>query len=196
MAMYWRGRLAAAAVATLCTWSVPAAEPAKAPQPKAQPEAEKKEFDTPAPPFALGLFPCTGCHTEPGNPQKRDLGFHDEVQPLRHGPNRWCLDCHDLKNRDMLHLTNGELVPFGESYRLCGQCHGDKYRDWRVGVHGKRIGYWNGKKTYFLCVNCHNPHAPRFTGVETVMVDGVPAQRPIPEPTRPEPRPLRPQEIR
>ncbi len=196
MTMHWRGMLAATTVASLCAWTAAAAAPPRAPQPKAPPPEEKKEFDTPAPPFALGLFPCTACHTEPGNPQRRELGFHDEVLPLRHGPNRWCLDCHDLKDRDMLHLTDGELVPFGESYRLCGQCHGDKYRDWKVGVHGKRIGYWNGKKTYFLCVNCHNPHAPRFTGVETVVVDGVPTQRPIPEPTRPEPRPLRPQEIR
>ncbi len=96
---------------------------------------------------------------------------------FNHGaPDRWCLDCHDNANRDLLHLTNGKKVPFTESYKLCGQCHGDKYRDWKVGVHGKRIGIWNGKKTYFLCVNCHNPHYPRFKAL------------------KPEPPPIPPQE--
>jgi len=140
-------------------------------------------FDTPSPPFELGLFPCTSCHNEPGNPQKRELGFHDEMQPVQHGTS-WCLDCHDSKNRDMLHLTNGDLIPFGDSYRLCGQCHGDKLRDWKVGVHGKRIGAWDGKKTYFLCVQCHNPHAPRFKGVETKEINDLVMQRPTAAPTR------------
>ena len=44
----------------------------------------------------------------------------------------------------MLHLASGERVPFDESYRLCGQCHGEKQRDWRAGVHGRRTGEWNG----------------------------------------------------
>jgi len=192
MGLLARGVLAAGLA--LSSWTA-GAEPAK---PAAAPKAAARagEFETPAPPFELGLFPCSGCHTQPGNPEKRDLGFHDEVQPLDHGPNRWCLDCHDLVNRDVLHLTNGDRLPYGESWRLCGQCHGDKLRDWKVGVHGKRIGAWDGRKTYFLCVNCHNPHSPRFKGVETVMVDGQALQRPIAAPTRPEPRPRRPQEIR
>ena len=53
-------------------------------------------------------------------------------------------------------------MPFEESYRLCGQCHGEKYRDWRAGVHGRRVGQWNGAKRYLLCVHCHSPHQPRF----------------------------------
>jgi len=76
--------------------------------------------------------------------------------------NRWCLDCHDLKNRDYLRLASGKLLDFKESYKLCGQCHGEKFRDWKVGVHGKRTGEWNGKKEYLLCVHCHNPHSPKF----------------------------------
>ncbi len=42
-------------------------------------------------------------------------------------------------------------MPFTESYRLCGQCHGTQYRDWRSGIHGKRTGYWDGPKRYLLC---------------------------------------------
>lgn len=184
--------LAALALA-LPAWGSPP-PPAKAPE--ARKPSRSAAFDTPAPPFELGLFPCMGCHAEPGNPQKRELGFHDEVQPLQHGEGRWCLDCHDLKNRDVLHLTSGEPVPYAESYRLCGQCHGDKLRDWKVGVHGKRIGNWDGKKTYFLCVHCHNPHSPRFKGVDVLTVDGQLLQKPTATPTRPEPRPRRPEEAR
>ena len=40
-------------------------------------------------------------------------------------------------------------------------------RDWRVGTHGKRVGNWEGgEKTYYLCVNCHNPHQPGIPGRE------------------------------
>ena len=43
---------------------------------------------------------------------------------------------------------------------LCGKCHGDKLRDWRDGIHGKRIGDFTstGKKRWFTCTECHNPH--------------------------------------
>lgn len=152
------------------------------PAPKEAPPPEAKErqlFQAQPPPFTEGIFPCSSCHTEPGDRTRRELGFHEDIV-LDHGPpeNRWCLDCHDHRNRDVLHLTNGDPVPFTESYRLCGQCHGDKYRDWRAGVHGKRVGHWDGDKTYYLCVNCHNPHKPAF------------------QPLKPEPRPRRPEEMR
>ena len=118
------------------------------------------------PPFSDGIFPCTSCHAgmEP-NPEKRELfAAHDSISSIfnHDKENRWCTDCHDLKNRDSLRLANGKLLDFKESYKLCGQCHGEKLRDWKVGVHGKRTGEWNGKKKYFLCVNCHNPHSPKF----------------------------------
>jgi len=129
------------------------------------------------PPFTEGIFPCSQCHDRAGDPNPRTLAFHDDIQAsLHHGPpSRWCLDCHDNGKRDFLHLINGRLIPFTASYELCGQCHGDKYRDWRVGVHGKRVGMWNGQKTYFLCVNCHSPHSPRFK-----------ALKPLPPPVPPQ----------
>jgi len=197
MGMRLAASLAALAVASAAAAAAPPpASPVPAKPAAAAKPSRSAAFETPAPPFELGLFPCSGCHAEPGNPQRRDLAFHDEVQPLAHGEGRWCLDCHDHKNRDVLHLTNGEPVPYAESYRLCGQCHGDKLRDWKMGVHGKRIGNWDGKKTYFLCVHCHNPHSPRFQGVDELTVNGQLLQRPSATPTRPEPRPRRPQESR
>ena len=138
-----------------------------------------QDLQVPPPPFTEGLFPCTACHdgkTQKVNPVRRDLqGMHSDIQ-LRHGPaSRWCLDCHDPLGRDRLHLANGEKIAFEVSYELCGQCHGEKLRDWRAGVHGKRTGRWDGPKQYLLCVNCHNPHSPRFQPL-----------KPMPPPVRPE----------
>jgi hypothetical protein len=114
------------------------------------------------PPFSEGVFPCSQCHEGEADPTRRTLGHHEQIQEkFEHARSRrWCLDCHDLANRDMLHLSGGELVPFTESYALCAQCHYGKYRDWRIGIHGKRVGRWDGEKTYLLCVHCHDPHSP------------------------------------
>lgn len=132
------------------------------------------------PPFSRNIFPCMDCHGEedlPPNPERRELvDKHANIKLVNHDEeHRWCLDCHDLKDRDQLHLAGGELVPFTESYRLCGQCHGPQYKDWKVGIHGKRTGYWNGAKRYLLCVNCHNPHNPHFAPL-----------KPLPPPVRPQ----------
>jgi hypothetical protein len=142
-------------------------------------EISKDQVQVPKPPFSEGIFPCSQCHDPKAmapNTKRRVLkDMHTEIS-LNHGPDtRWCLDCHDAYNRDSLHLANGKLVSFNTSYQLCGQCHGDKLRDWRVGIHGKRTGSWNGAKQYLLCVHCHNPHSPHFKSL-----------KPMPPPTRPE----------
>jgi hypothetical protein len=125
-----------------------------------------EEYAVEPPPFSEGIFPCKDCHANfPPNPVRRNLvEWHDEISAMfnHDSENRWCLDCHDLNNRDYLRLASGKLLDFKESYKLCGQCHGEKFRDWKVGVHGQRTGEWNGKKEYLLCVNCHNPHSPKF----------------------------------
>ncbi len=110
------------------------------------------------------LFPCSSCHAYmKTNPEKRQLKFHEDIPVLPHAPRvLWCLNCHDPDNRDKLRLINGERIDFKDLYRLCGQCHGSIFRDWSAGVHGKRVGYWSGKKRYFLCTYCHNPHSPLF----------------------------------
>jgi hypothetical protein len=118
------------------------------------------------PPFSDGIFPCNDCHAfRKPNPARRVLTeWHEDISGMfnHDSQNRWCLDCHDLVKRDSLRLASGKLLDFKESYKLCGQCHGDKLRDWKVGVHGRRTGYWNGEKQYYLCVSCHNPHSPKF----------------------------------
>ena len=135
-------------------------------------------FAVAPPPFSDGIYPCSSCHddTMPANPERRPLEtVHDDIVLHHDEEHRWCLDCHDAKDRDHLHLASGALVSFEESYQLCGQCHGTQYRDWRVGIHGKRTGYWEGPKRYLLCVHCHNPHSPRFNPLA-----------PMPPPVRPQ----------
>lgn len=142
---------------------------------------EPQGFHLPPPPLSAGVFPCTDCHDPeiPVNTRRRALTTaHAEIE-LRHDEeHRWCLDCHDAANRDQLHLASGELVPFEESHRLCGQCHGDKYRDWRVGVHGRRTGNWDGEKQYLLCVSCHDSHAPRFKPIAPMPAPQPPKRTP------------------
>ncbi|MFQ5748221.1 MAG: hypothetical protein ACE5H3_02055 [Planctomycetota bacterium] len=131
----------------------------------AQTGQEKELFPVPPPPFREGVFPCSDCHEkgDPGDTERRPLEMaHTEIVLHHDAENRWCLDCHDAGDRDQLHLASGAPVSFEESYRLCGQCHGDKYRDWKLGVHGRRTGMWNGRKEYLLCVNCHDAHSPHF----------------------------------
>lgn len=142
-----------------------AAKPAQAEKAEPPSDARPNEHvETPPPPFSEGVFPCTFCHDETlkPNPKRRFVEDHEDIKLKHDEQNRWCLDCHDMNNRDVLHLASGERLPFEESYRLCGQCHGEKYRDWRAGVHGRRTGQWNGQKGYLLCVNCHSPHEPHF----------------------------------
>ncbi len=126
--------------------------------------ADQQSFPVPPPPFSEGLFPCSDCHeSQETNNERRELTEEHTDIKLHHAESfRWCLDCHDAQDRDKLRLQSGEKIEYGESYRLCGQCHGPQYRDWRAGVHGKRTGYWNGRKEYLLCAHCHNPHDPKF----------------------------------
>jgi hypothetical protein len=122
------------------------------------------------PPMTEGIYPCSSCHASMElNRKKRALKEEHANIKLHHAETmRWCLDCHDARNRDKLRLYNGELINFNESYRLCGECHGPQYRDWRAGIHGKRTGYFigSGKRTYFLCAHCHDPHEPKFKSLK------------------------------
>jgi hypothetical protein len=150
--------------------------PPQSPTPPARAAEERPEV--PPPPFTDGIFPCSACHAGmPVNRTRRELTvMHTDIVLKHDAEHRWCLDCHDAANRDQLHLASGEPVAFERSYLLCGQCHGEKLRDWRAGVHGRRTGDWNGHKRYLLCANCHNPHEPRFRAIA-----------PKPAPKRPSP---------
>ena len=156
------------------------ATPAEAYGPADFPDVEWTPFEKYAPPgiaegvyvvprrvfMEADIFPCSQCHTPedlPPNFTPRLLEDAHEKIALDHGPkNRWCFDCHHPDDRDRLHLASGESIEFDASHRLCGQCHGTIHRDWERGIHGRRLGYWNGPQVAFPCVWCHSPHRPEF----------------------------------
>ena len=119
------------------------------------------------------LLPWCGsaCHNGivpagfPKDKKPRALAFHKDIVPdslnLQHGRGAiWCLDCHHAAQRNKLVDNFGQPISFNEPQKLCGKCHGPIYQDWRDGIHGKRIGEWaaTGKKRWFVCTECHNPH--------------------------------------
>ncbi|UCF02545.1 MAG: hypothetical protein JSV14_02475 [Deltaproteobacteria bacterium] len=150
-------------------------------------EEEKQEgkevYSVPPPLVYQGLYPCNACHrkdvrgvSSQVDREKSFLGkylrapdprprilvrMHRNIN-LKHAEWMWCLNCHNLDERNYLRLINGDTISFEESYRLCGQCHGQIYNDWKLGIHGRRVGQWSGKKLYLLCAHCHDPHGPKF----------------------------------
>jgi len=107
-----------------------------------------------------GTFPPPSDDNTP-----RQLTMHMDVVPnaldLQHGRGSvWCLDCHHAETRNKFTDHNGGELEFNAPQQLCGKCHGQVYKDWRTGLHGKRIGEWasTGKKRWYVCSECHNPH--------------------------------------
>lgn len=120
----------------------------------------------------MTLLPICGvaCHNgifppPPKDKKPRKLTMHLDLVPdsldLQHGRGAiWCLDCHHAEKRNKFVDNFGDTIEFDQPQKLCGKCHGPVYRDWREGIHGKRIGEWasTGKKRWFVCTECHNPH--------------------------------------
>jgi hypothetical protein len=113
-----------------------------------------------------GVGPNANPPTLPKNKKPTPIPTMEAMMPeladFQHGRGRiWCLDCHHTTKRNMLVDNFGDpSVSFDQPQLLCGKCHGDKLRDWRDGIHGKRIGEFtvNGKQRWFVCTECHNPH--------------------------------------
>ena len=112
----------------------------------------------------LTFYPCTKCHAAlPPNPQPRKLVNAPHPAALDHGKGRiWCLDCHQAKDRDVLHTLGGSQVDFDDAYLVCGQCHlrtpaGLVFR--RATASAWRTG--SGDRARSIdCTHCHDPHSP------------------------------------
>lgn len=140
----------------------------------------------------LSDFDCYGCH-EKGNPPpiRYDTNHviiipkehvNIEMSHGRHNRNNNCFNCHDEHNLEHFQTRDGRELKFAESTPLCGSCHGPTYRDWEAGVHGRTSGYWqrvSGTRERRDCVECHNPHNPKFPGRQPA---------PKPNPLREQPR--------
>jgi hypothetical protein len=120
--------------------------------------------------YNMGPNGCESCHDGKMVPYPKDdkprlISMHQDIVEnslkLMHGHGAlWCLNCHSAKHRNKLIDRQGNEFSFNQPQKLCGSCHGENYIDWRKGVHGKRIGSWKtgGKKRWWVCTECHNPH--------------------------------------
>jgi len=135
--------------------------------PSGAPEPEFSRYDNRLPPRVppredqLIFYPCSQCHEFwKTNPEPRELAPVHNVG-LQHGQGRlWCLVCHDQENSDKLQILRSGQVDFNESWRVCGQCHSARQKDWYYGAHGKRVYDWQGEPERYNCTHCHNPHRP------------------------------------
>jgi hypothetical protein len=96
--------------------------------------------------------------------EQRPINEHKDIK-LDHGNNRFCLNCHHPKNRNAFVDYDGSEIAEADVVQLCAKCHGTTYRDWQVGVHGRQNGHWDatkGEKTKLRCIQCHDPHSPKF----------------------------------
>lgn len=122
-------------------------------------------------------FNCNECHQnmEPPLTMRKLIAEHQDIV-LQHEEAMTCYTCHSRKSREDLIDIYGTKVPFEESHNICRRCHGPRFRDWKRGIHGRPLGYWDkikGESTNITCVYCHNPHAPQFQ-----------LMKPSPPPTR------------
>lgn len=112
-------------------------------------------------------YNCMECHKLfPARWHYDDRPFneHKNIQ-LDHGNNRFCLNCHHPTNRNAFVDYDGAEIAEADVVKLCAKCHGTIYRDWQAGVHGRANGYWDaqaGPKTKLRCIQCHDPHSPKF----------------------------------
>lgn len=97
----------------------------------------------------------------------RPMAEHQDVH-LEHGNNRFCLNCHHATNRNVFADYDGSEIAQSDVVLLCAKCHGTTYRDWKAGVHGRSNGFWKadlGNKTKLRCIQCHDPHSPKFPSI-------------------------------
>lgn len=139
----------------------------------------------------LSDFDCYACHEKDTPPPLRFDEFHKLIIPQehsnivmehgRHDRNNNCFNCHDEDNLERFQTRDGRELTFADSTALCGSCHGPSLRDWESGAHGRINGYWHkdlGQTQRKDCVNCHDPHSPKYPGRQPA---------PPPNPLRPGP---------
>lgn len=129
-------------------------------------------------------YNCMECHKlfPPKWHYDRPLNEHKDIR-LDHGNNRFCLNCHHPANRNAFVDYDGGEIAQADVVQLCAKCHGTIYRDWQAGVHGRSNGYWNsqsGPKTKLRCIQCHDPHSPKFTPMKPLPPLQYPPRAPHP----------------
>ena len=115
----------------------------------------------------LEYFPCTKCHDKVDATTMSSEGAkkHRDITRVHYEDTTRCQTCHDPARMDALTLLSLEPVSFNASHRVCGQCHGEKARDWQIGAHGKTVGGWMGEAQKMSCTHCHDAHTPGIAAV-------------------------------
>ncbi len=129
-------------------------------------------------------YNCMDCHKllEAKWHYDRPMVEHEHIR-LEHGNNRFCLNCHHRVNRNAFADYDGSEIAEADVVLLCGKCHGPTYRDWQAGVHGRRNGYWKaalGVQTRLRCIECHDPHQPRYRALQPLTAPVYPARAAYP----------------
>ncbi|MBT5926969.1 MAG: hypothetical protein HOH33_10145 [Verrucomicrobia bacterium] len=116
-------------------------------------------------------YDCMSCHRILESKWKYDRKLYEhEHITLDHGNNRFCLNCHHPKNRNAFVDYDGTEILEENVVLLCAKCHGPTYQDWKAGAHGRTNGFWDktkGKQTKLRCIQCHDPHSPKFALIES-----------------------------
>lgn len=112
--------------------------------------------------------PCATCHalrTPARLPSAMsELRAFHQGMTFGHGPLP-CGACHTVGDQRSLHAADGQPVALRDAIVLCRQCHGPQARDYDHGAHGGMTGHWDlsaGGRSRNHCVECHDPHVPRF----------------------------------
>ena len=119
------------------------------------------------------MVACATCHDNRDPNYQANSGALEEFhQGLKydHG-NQSCLSCHNSEDYNTLKQADGRAIPLNESMTLCSQCHALQHRDYQNGMHGGMTGYWDltrGGRTRNTCIDCHDPHHPKFPTVTPV----------------------------
>ena len=140
-------------------------------KPDVHPSVSTGETDAQGKPINIA---CATCHDnrKPNFNQRSGHALREFHQGLHydHG-NQSCLSCHNSENYDTLKRADGRSIELNDSMTLCSQCHSTQHRDYLAGLHGGMTGYWDltrGGRTRNTCIDCHDPHRPKYPTVTPV----------------------------
>ncbi|MDP2088162.1 MAG: cytochrome C [Flavobacteriaceae bacterium] len=130
-------------------------------------ETKEVSFFIPERKSKIKSFQCSECHTK-SIPELKFKNLtakkaHWNIE-LNHATSEvlTCNSCHPTQNLNHLKSNLNAEIDFNQSYKVCAQCHSSEYKDWLGGAHGKRLGGWINPRIAATCVDCHNPHSPKF----------------------------------
>lgn len=109
---------------------------------------------------------CQLCHMRKSlsfMPAKHETQIEHKGYSLKHSRIEMsCNSCHDANRSNLLKTSERYPATWSHSSPVCQSCHAVVFRDWSQGIHGKRVGKWNGNRVQNHCIDCHNPHSVKY----------------------------------